>query len=809
MILSSKGSSAGNTRRPPVRAGYASGKKQYKENEIPGRVWKETRKRRWCARHSKRVKSEGLLSLQVGTYGGLSSYTDGTWALLDKEGREVSRSIGPKPKTCDPQEKGKLGGGNYHCLNPFDNLVLYRTVDDSYETGIEGFDSSITREWDYALELNYSVKTRMEIAARAVEESFLLLSSRLPKLSPSKSETPNKCGNRKSLARLVTECCRMISRSFNEDYDRKQILQPVTCGTLRNHIRDRFRPDLPVEVELSIKTASKLERRWCTACQAQLGQSILQDWKKARLEPVEVDSEHLAKFQKSFSLNISEGWNKRNYPYVPNGSATFEHSRRAGGNWNEGQFSQDCEAKLVISSGKPRIVTLYSEYNTRVLTPLHHSLYDSLKKWGWLLVGDPHDELLQKMKGTGPWISIDYQSATDKIKLPYVRAAILELEKKANPPLSVEQSRCLRVLGELMVDGKPACTGQPMGSVMSFPLLCIINKTINDMALQELLSQGIITYNVYRSHACLINGDDCLTREPITRGLYRPGSLSTRSPGPLLSRLIKHGSAVGLKVNLEKTMVSYDLAEINSTLFRACRRVPKVNLSALRMKPDVEQVIQYAQRSVIDTPGLVTVLKRNCHILAKQSRKEFYRLSTDQRKSVLKKKSIKRALRSFPITRREQPINPFPVVPRPDGYDLDHEEEVKIINDEVSRLRQISFRPQKGKKQKILTKENSDPHCFYYEKPERSSEDTVLKVLAKAFNERRWGDACSADETSSLGSCLVDRIVYERVFSGESIIGALVGAIRETKGRRVVPQAPETIDQIVSSFYKPDWIALG
>jgi hypothetical protein len=457
----------------------------------------------------------------------------------------------------------------------------------------------------------------------------------------------------------------------------------IECGFLRSAIRSCY-GDLTVVEELSVKTAMKNEKRYCKHCQEVRLSEFVDNWKKERFEVPYVDSDHVTLFAEQLGRNIPGAWNLRGeWPYVPNGHSTKEHSRADGGNWNEEDMADEPAIQAIISSGKPRIVTPYSGRNTEVLYPLNRALFSCLKRKGWLLTGEPTPEKVASLNGCGEMISVDYRNATDNIKTAYVTAAVEVLITKAEA-LSEEQVWALRNVARLSIDGKLCTRGQPMGSIMSFPLLCLVNKTCVDLALNDLLSEGEISFKEWTSHRCLINGDDLLLKSPTHQGALT-----------FLPRLCWHGGQVGLEVNTEKTMVSSTgLAEMNSTLFIDGVLEKKTNAGIFR-GGEVSDVLGYADRSTISTRGFVAAVKSLLTKLRFQQRK-----APQTALSVSKWRALLRAARGDPdlydaltTVVREEPLgNAFPVVDCPPGYELSAEEEKACIEQEVRKLRRKGYK---------------------------------------------------------------------------------------------------------------------
>jgi len=436
----------------------------------------------------------------------------------------------------------------------------------------------------------------------------------------------------------------------------------IVCGGLKSAVRSCFTHVDPVG-ELSFKTVQKIEKSCCQFCLPRFEEKLIQ-WKAARVRPVDVDVGHLAQFRTAFSMNVEKGWDTRRRPFVPNGNATRRFRRKDGGNWNVEEFSEECRTELVFSSGKPRVVTLYSAENTRILAPLHYSLYDSLRRKGWLLVGNPTGEHVQRLTGAD-MLSFDYSSATDNIKSAYVRTAVEVLMEKADH-LDNDEKRALGVLANLNLGDCVAETGQPMGSVMSFPLLCLINKTVVDLAMTRLLERGEVSFREWSSHPLLVNGDDLLTREP-------------RSGTNLRGAVIEEGSKVGLIVNEEKTMVSRRLGEINSTLFADGHEVRKFNASAIWMDSGTEDVLGFAAEATYNGKTFRRVVRSNLRVLAKQADKHLDELPPVLQGLCRKDKKIRKALTSMPESVRTVEKGVISMAQRPENYSLSRDEEHEAL----------------------------------------------------------------------------------------------------------------------------------
>lgn len=253
-----------------------------------------------------------------------------------------------------------------------------------------------------------------------------------------------------------------------------------------------------------------------------------------------------------------QGWD-RSYidaiaKYAPNTSACVERSCKKGGSRAEVDLDdylakvigeREVEAKPlkyseVLTSGKLRSLTIApADYN--VLRPLHKIIFDRVKKQRWSLIGPPSAEKFEKagfkFDGT-PLLSGDYKAATDNLDLR-VSSTILSaiLERADIVPESVKAFALASLYPQVTVGGRVVDVkrGQMMGSLLSFPLLCIYNRVASVLALGKV--------------PMLINGDDIVAE--------------TRRP----ERWLGYLPILGLEPERSKTGISKTRLEVNSTPF--------------------------------------------------------------------------------------------------------------------------------------------------------------------------------------------------------------------------------------------------
>jgi hypothetical protein len=207
------------------------------------------------------------------------------------------------------------------------------------------------------------------------------------------------------------------------------------------------------------------------------------------------------------------------------------------------------------TKGKHRVVTMQSAGVKRVLAPVHNALYDHISSFGWCVRGDitkgDFETVLNDRREGESFISGDYQSATDNIYLPAVETIVRVISE--DPELTEEERE---VLLESFTDVRwkrlafddefVIKRGSMMGNLVSFPLLCLLNKASFDIACD-------ITYDGEVDRKGRFNGDDCLFCGP-------PEFFATWA---------RVTSAFGLVVNEEKTGVSRRWMEMNSSIYDA------------------------------------------------------------------------------------------------------------------------------------------------------------------------------------------------------------------------------------------------
>lgn len=539
---------------------------------------------------------------------------------------------------------------------------------------------------------------------------------------------------------------------------RGKLARRIPCGTIKAAIRSLYPSEVTPLQELSLKTAFKLEKNPCGYCKDSLSETIGKELIDGRFPPVTVDRSHLARFKRAVGMLVPSDWDRNRPPYVPTGGSTPFWTRGHGGNWKEEEYYPGCDVVVAFTSSKMRAVTRFSSRYTEVLTPLHSALYRMLQREGWLLVGDPTDEEVKKLgyyssgePVAGDWLSLDYKSATDNILVEYCQAVVEVLKEKAGALTDEEVTALDDFCHPRFLDGEgvglestwldgvqstpfqasetgPVWTrGQPMGSAMSFPVLCLINKAVVDLALVDLAESGKISWKQFRGHRCLINGDDCLTKEPL------PGTSLVRDG------VSRHGTAVGLVVNLEKTMSHPRFAEINSTLFEEGVKQKKTNLGVLRGDRTVSDPVGFIHQSVRKARSWASVLP-----FWRQSIKYAWpKFQGPLPRYVF---AHVRRMKSEALFRpRPTPakFNPFSVVTVPAGYydkstRLTKAEKGYYITRHVVRLRESGYNPSAVPDPKPTRLGDAVSRRTVFSRKTTIAEERILKVLADGWMDQQY-----------------------------------------------------------------------
>jgi hypothetical protein len=289
--------------------------------------------------------------------------------------------------------------------------------------------------------------------------------------------------------------------------------------------------------------------------------------------------------------------------YIPDQQGCYEKRASDGGTLACGvaDYSGDWSAVRLgcaKSKGKFRTVTMQSAEVKRVLTPLHNALYDHITSFGWCVRGDvtkgDFEVIVKDLRKGEVYVSGDYKAATDNIYLDAVLVIVDEIAKC--PELTVEEREVL--LGSFdniryknsicrVDEHYPINRGSMMGNLISFPLLCLLNKSCFDIACD-------IRDGSDRSRKGRFNGDDCIFCGD--EDFFRVWKSVT--------------SRYGFIVNEEKTGRSGRWIDLNSQTYdaRGHRKVAKATLGFLRpartepgemLAEVVRSLVGFSQRNIL------------------------------------------------------------------------------------------------------------------------------------------------------------------------------------------------------------------
>jgi len=339
------------------------------------------------------------------------------------------------------------------------------------------------------------------------------------------------------------------------------------AGLVKKFLSQEMSDD--VSLQMGFQSIKKLLPDSCRCMES----SLLDDLVRRLGEPpVGLPSGYLSFVKKEVRRLFPKGWDASYEKYclttAPPLSSCCESSREMGGSLGyltdqpeflsrvlDGRGGVLCPSyrgKLMVaqSAGKPRPLSKFPAWSL-VLKPLHKTIYGSLSGKSWLLRGPPSRDALWRAgfkESSGLLVSGDYASATDNLPIEVMEVALATmLESSSRVPANVREL-ALRACRPILFSESESFEvrkGQMMGSLLSFPFLCLQNY----LAFRWAVSQSGIRGRV----PVLINGDDILFQTSV-------------DGFPQL--WFKVVARVGLRVEVTKTSVADAYGSLNSTLLR-------------------------------------------------------------------------------------------------------------------------------------------------------------------------------------------------------------------------------------------------
>jgi len=291
-----------------------------------------------------------------------------------------------------------------------------------------------------------------------------------------------------------------------------------------------------------------------------------------------------------------------------------------------------CEAHAIPEPLKVRLITK-NEPNTWVLKPLQRALWETLKKFPVFSLTHQTDIDLTRLLNRGKYlVSGDYESATDMLHSDIMKTAVDTLSHYI-PKYLIDWFKWEGGQHEIhypewtRLDPIVQTRGQLMGSLLSFPILCLANFTTWARAWCRVSGNNDICYWLRERNTppLFINGDDILF--PVT-GLR----------DPLYWAWKKEATSIGLKPSVGKCYVSREFGLINSQMilsYTSEKWMPvwnkkKTSISQEhRFRPPWKQlktVAKVAQsevgksfQSLCENHSLVQILQGKCKSYVKQN----------------------------------------------------------------------------------------------------------------------------------------------------------------------------------------------
>lgn len=330
----------------------------------------------------------------------------------------------------------------------------------------------------------------------------------------------------------------------------------------------------------AIKGSKTLFDEPCRPCDRATSIRAKRDWARRALDCPQVTSpEVLSDIKSRARWYMGTRWwkeKKEGVAYVPDQKGCFELERGCGGtltvprHWEdpiivnaggiedpEGEFKiiehydvTGCRLGSAKKKGKTRIVTMQCARAKRILRPVHEAAYNHLCRQPWMVRGEvtpeQMDSIAEDRLDGELFTSGDFEASTDNLNKDAV-LAVVEVLCEALPDrrASVLRATFERTWVEWEGERREVVRGSMMGNLLSFVVLCLLNKICLDRARQATENCGPL----YRR--ALVNGDD----------LFFAGTEQ------VFDAWLRETSKVGFVINESKTMRSGRWGDLNSSTY--------------------------------------------------------------------------------------------------------------------------------------------------------------------------------------------------------------------------------------------------
>jgi hypothetical protein len=351
----------------------------------------------------------------------------------------------------------------------------------------------------------------------------------------------------------------LVAKTLEQEGLVKEIFKPAapfSCDGIREAWVEWSRAQLSSScggdrTQLALKGCKTLFDEPCAVHDEKLKDEVYQPWVR-RVSDVKVTKHLDIVLLKSWVRKTISRWRYHPSPesvYIPDQRGCFETTSGKGGTFATGLGEEQentalCRLGFAKTKGKMRVVTMQGALAKRLFRPVHKSLYDFLSQEFLVVRGQVTDWDFEDLRASDgdSYISGDYTGATDYLHADAVRAVVDVIAEHLPTELGRELAKSFRPVCRVK-GGKYVAVerGAMMGNLVSFPVLCLINRYCVTSALEA----------TGRPERCLINGDDSCF----------PGSERT------FLKWVEITARFGLVVNKEKTKVSPTKGELNSHIW--------------------------------------------------------------------------------------------------------------------------------------------------------------------------------------------------------------------------------------------------